>query len=47
MSKVRVMAAFALIAIGLLGVGADLLVGKEPVGNSAVDYLARSGFESP
>ncbi len=47
MSKLRVMAAFALIAIGLLGVGVDFLVGKEAVGSSAVDYVAKSGFESP
>ncbi|HEY0726062.1 MAG TPA: hypothetical protein VGD41_19140 [Pyrinomonadaceae bacterium] len=47
MSKLRVMAAFALIGIGLLGVGVDFLVGKEPVGNCAADDLAKSGFESP
>ncbi|HET7064240.1 MAG TPA: hypothetical protein VFI49_08165 [Rudaea sp.] len=47
MSKLRVMAAFALIAISLLGVGVDFLAGKEPVGNSVTDYLIKSGFESP
>jgi len=47
MPKLRVLAAFALIAISLLGVGVDLLVGKEPVGSSVTDNLARSGFESP
>lgn len=47
MPKLRVLAAFALIAISLLGVGVDFLIGKEPVGNSATDCLAKFGFESP
>ena len=47
MPRLRVMTAFALIAISLLGVGVDFLAGKEPVGNSVTDYLAKSGFESP
>jgi hypothetical protein len=42
-----VLAAFALIAISLLGVSVDFLAGKEPVGNSVTDYLTKSGFEAP
>jgi len=45
--RLRVLAAFALIAISLLGVSVDFLAGKEPVGNSVTDYLTKSGFESP
>jgi hypothetical protein len=47
MPRLRVLTAFVLIAISLLGVGVDLLAGKEPVGNSVADYLIKSGFESP
>jgi hypothetical protein len=47
MPKLRVLAAFALIAISLLGVGVDFLAGKEPAGNSVTDHLIKSGFESP
>jgi hypothetical protein len=45
MGKLRVLTAFALIAISLLGVGVDFLAGEEPVGNSVTDDLTRSGFE--
>ena len=47
MPKVRILAAFALITISLLAVGVDFFAGEEPVGDSATDYLVKSGFESP
>jgi len=47
MPKVRILAAFALIAISLLGFGADFFAGNEPVGNSVADCLVKSGFETP
>jgi len=40
MPKLRVMAAFILIAISLLAFGVDLVAGKS-------DYLVKSGFEAP
>jgi hypothetical protein len=47
MLKLRILMAFALITVSLLALGVDFLVGNEPVGNNATDYLVKSGFEFP
>jgi hypothetical protein len=45
MLKLRIMMAFALITISLLALGVDFFTGKDGVGNTATDYLAKPGFE--
>jgi len=46
MAKLRILMAFALIAISLLALGVDFFTGKDAVGSSATDYTVKSGFES-
>jgi hypothetical protein len=38
--------AFALITVSLLALGVDFFTGRNTAGNSATDYLVKSGFES-
>ena len=45
--KLRILMAFVLITVSLLALGVDFFTGKEAVGNSASDYLVKSGFEIP
>jgi len=45
--KLRILMAFVLITVSLLALGVDFFTGKETVGNSASDYLVKSGFEIP
>jgi hypothetical protein len=47
MAKLRIVMAFVLITISLLALGVDFLTGKDAVGNSATDYLVKTGFEIP
>jgi len=47
MAKLRILLAFALIAVSLLGIGFDFFSAKGTADNNSAIYPGKSGFETP